>query len=396
MFFKKGELRLLWPFYLYYLIFGLSAVIMPFMIIYFKNLGFSFFQIAIITSTFGLSMFLFEIPTGAFADGYSRKVSVIIGFLITAISVILIPLMSNFYLLLLMWAFAGIGMTFVSGAEESWVVDNLNKSKRKDLHHEFFIKSQSLAAFGAVLAPFVGALLVKDYSIELLWFIFGVGFLINAILLMIFGKEYYTPKKLSFSQTLKETYNNSKNGLKFTITHKIVFLIVLAGLFTQLMVIGDNGWQPFLVNLGMQQHQLGYTYSIMAALVMVMPFLSRLFIHLKPKNVVSIIVLIRMVILFLLLFIYPPLFLLAAIVFIFDAGLFAIKDPIIQTYFHRFIPDNIRATVVSTKSMFSQLIVALTALIAGIFLDLFGPQKVLAFGSLFGIIAIIMYQKIND
>ena len=69
---------------------------------------------------------------------------------------------------------------------------------------------------------------------------------------------------------------------------------------------------------------------------------------------------------------------------------------IIQTYFHRFIPDNIRATVVSTKSMFSQLIVALTALIAGIFLDLFGPQKVLAFGSLFGIIAIIMYQKIND
>ena len=175
-----------------------------------------------------------------------------------------------------------------------------------------------------------------------------------------------------------------------------MFLIVLAGLFTQLMVIGDNGRQPFLVNLGMAEHQLGYMYSIMAAVVMIMPFLSRLFVNFKPKNAVSIIVFVRMILLFSLIFIYPPLFFLAAIVFIMDAGLFSMKDPIIQTYFHRFIPKKIRATVVSTKSMFSQLIIALTALIAGVFLDLFGPQKVLAFGSLFGIIAIILYQKIKD
>ena len=72
------------------------------------------------------------------------------------------------------------------------------------------------------------------------------------------------------------------------------------------------------------------------------------------------------------------------------------KDPIIQTYFHKFIPKQIRATVLSSKSMFSQLVIALTGLIAGVFLDLFGPQKILAFGSLFGIIAIIIYQKIKD
>ncbi|MBU0459425.1 MFS transporter [Patescibacteria group bacterium] len=396
MLFKKDELKLLWPFYLYYLVFGLSTMIMPFMIIYFVNLGFSFFQIALITSAFGIAMFLFEVPTGAFADSFSRKYSVILGFLITAFAVILIPLMTNFYLLLLMWVLAGIGMTFVSGAEESWVVDNLNKFKRNDLHQEFFIKSGSLAAFGAIFAPFVGALLVKTYSIKILWFVFGFGFLLNAFLLMIFGQEHYKPKRLKIFESLKQAYTNSKAGLKFTTTHKIVFLIVLAGLFTQLMVIGDNGGQPFLVNLGMAEHQLGYMYSVMAAIVMVMPFLSRLFVNFKPKNAISIIVFIRMILLFSLIFLYPPLFFLAAIVFIMDAGLFSMKDPIIQTYFHKFIPKKIRATVVSTKSMFSQLIIAVTALIAGVFLDIFGPQKVLAFGSLFGIIAIILYQKIKD
>jgi len=396
MLFKKHELKLLWPFYLYYLVFGLSTMIMPFMIIYFVNLGFSFFQIALITSAFGIAMFLFEVPTGAFADSFSRKYSVILGFLITAFAVILIPLMTNFYLLLFMWVLAGIGMTFVSGAEESWVVDNLNKFKRNDLHQEFFIKSGSLAAFGAIFAPFIGALLVKTYSIKILWFVFGFGFLLNALLLMIFGQEHYKPKRLKLFESLKQAYNNSKAGLKFTTTHKVVFLIVLAGLFTQLMVIGDNGWQPFLVNLGMAEHQLGYMYSVMAAFVMVMPFLSRLFVNFKPKNAVSIIVFVRMILLFSLIFLYPHLFFLAAIIFIMDAGLFSMKDPIIQTYFHKFIPKKIRATVVSTKSMFSQLIIALTALITGIFLDVFGPQKVLAFGSLFGIIAIILYQKIKD
>lgn len=371
-------------------------MIMPFMILYFKNLGLSFFQIAMITSAFGISMFLFEVPTGAFADGFSRKYSVILGFLITAIAVVLIPLMANFYLLLLVWVLAGFGMTFVSGAEESWVIDNLNKFKRKDLHQEFFIKSGSIIAFGAIFAPLIGALLVKSYSITILWFVFGFGFLLNAILLMIFGQEYYKPQKVKLVEFLKQTYLNSKKGLKFTVTHKVVFLIVLAGLFTQLMVIGENGWQPFLVNLGMVEHQLGYMYSIMAAIVMVMPFLSRLFVKFKPKNAISIIIFFRMILLFSLIFIYPPLFFLAAIVFIMDSGLYSMKDPIIQTYFHKFIPEKIRATVVSSKSMFSQLIFALTALMAGVFLDLFGPQKVLAFGSLFGIIAIILYQKIKD
>ena len=36
--FKKDELKLLWPFYLESLVFGLSAVIMPFFIIYFLDL----------------------------------------------------------------------------------------------------------------------------------------------------------------------------------------------------------------------------------------------------------------------------------------------------------------------------------------------------------------------
>ena len=372
MLFKKGELKLLWPFYLYTLAYGLSTMIIPFFIIYFRNLDFSFFQIGLLTSVLGISSFLFEVPTGAFADSFSRKYSVIIGFFITALAVIIIPFTQEFFLLLVLWALSGMGMSFISGAEEAWVVDNLNYNKRSDLHHEYFIKNQSITAFGMIFAPFIGALLVKDYSVRILWFVLGFGFLLNAVILIVFAKEHYKPKKLKLISTLKQTYFNSKKSLKFIKTQQVVFLIVLAGLFIQLMFAGRDGWQPLFVSLGMQEHQLGYLYSIMAALVMVTSFLSKLFVNARPKNTISVIILINMALLLSLLFIHSPLFLIAAIIFLVSEGTFGVGAPIIQTYIHKFIPKKIRATVISTKSMFSSLIFALTFPIAGIFLDFFG------------------------
>ena len=244
MLFKKEELKLLWPFYLYYFIYGLSAMILPFMIIYFRNLNFSFFQISVITSAFAISIFLFEVPTGAFADGFSRKYSVILGFLITALAATLIPLFTNFYFLIILWVMMGLGMTFVSGAEEAWVIDNLNKYKRKDLHHEFFVKSHIIASFGIIFAPIIGAVLVKFHSIKILWFVFGVGFLLNALILLFFGKELYNPKKIKIIESIRKTYENSKAGLKFSRTHKIIFFLIIGSIFASLMIVGDNGWQP--------------------------------------------------------------------------------------------------------------------------------------------------------
>ena len=371
-------------------------MILPFMIIYFRDLNFSFFQISIITSAFAISMFLFEIPTGALADGLSRKYSVVLGFLITALMAILIPLFTNFYILILLWFITGLGMAFVSGAEEAWVIDNLNKYKRKDLHHEFFIKSQSVASFGIIFAPLIGSVLVKVHSIKLLWFVFGFGFLLNALLLLFFGKELYKPKKIKFIESFRKTYDNSKVGLKFSRTHKTVFLLILGSIFVSLMIVGDNGWQPFILDLSMPTYTLGFMYSILAVFMIASSFSSRLLTNLKIKNVISITIFIRMLLLLSLLLINPPLYIIAAIIFVLIHSSSGLNEPLLQTYFHKFVPQKIRATVTSVQSMSKQLIVALSALVAGGLLDIFGPKKVLAYGGLFGIFAIIFYMKIKD
>ena len=239
-------------------------------------------------------------------------------------------------------------------------------------------------------------MLVKVHSIKLLWFVFGFGFLLNALLLLFFGKELYKPKKIKFIESFRKTYDNSKVGLKFSRTHKTVFLLILGSIFVSLMIVGDNGWQPFILDLSMPTYTLGFMYSILAVFMIASSFSSRLLTNLKINNVISITIFIRMLLLLSLLLINPPLYIIAAIIFVLIHSSSGLNEPLLQTYFHKFVPQKIRATVTSVQSMSKQLIVALSALVAGGLLDIFGPKKVLAYGGLFGIFAIIFYMKIKD
>ena len=62
-FFKKNELRLLWPFYLDALLATILYIFPAFSILYFKDIGLSLFQIGLLGSAMSLSIILFEIPT---------------------------------------------------------------------------------------------------------------------------------------------------------------------------------------------------------------------------------------------------------------------------------------------------------------------------------------------
>jgi predicted MFS family arabinose efflux permease len=213
---------------------------------------------------------------------------------------------------------------------------------------------------------------------------------------MLFAKERYKPKKKAVLELLKDTTNNGKLAFRFIGTNKIILLLVIAGVFAELMMVGNAGWQPWLVNLGIAEHHLGYMFSIMSRLVMVTPFLSRLFVKFQTKNAVSIILGIRMILLLTVSLIYPPFYLIAGFIFIFDSGFRSMGNPILQTYYHKFIPTKIRATTVSSINMIGQLTLAITSIIAGYCMDLFGPQKVIAFGAVFGVFAIVVYQMIKE
>jgi MFS family permease len=394
--FKKSELKYLWPFYLSSFIFGLFAMIGPFLVLYFKKTGLSYFKIELILAVFGYSMVIFQLPTGAMADGVSRKYSVVIGFFISAISAGFMPFMKDYYLLLTTWIFLGIGVTFISGAQTAWVVDNLAENKRDDLVQEYFIKESSMTALGATVAPLIGSWIVKDYSIDVLWYFFGIGSLINAFLLLIFAREFYTPQKVKLPKLFGEIYSKSKTGLKFVVSQKNVLFIIMAELFVALMLFGATGEQPFLVQLGMADFQLGYMYSAIAIASVVAPFFAKYFVNFNQKNVLLFAISGRMVLFLSLLVFRPPFFFMATVLIVFRNGLYRFTGPVSESYFQKHISQSSRATVSSIRSMIVQFFMAMSALIAGFLMDKYGPQKILALGGLFGIFAVFFYKRIRD
>jgi MFS family permease len=396
MLLKKEELKHLWPFYLCNLVEGLSAMIVPFFVIYFLHIGYSYLQISIIVSGSAFAQLLFEIPTGTFADGYSRKYSIILGCFIIFFSSILIPFTTNFFLVFLCFMLMGIGETFISGADEALIINRLNTVNRKDLHHEYFIKSKSFMALGAVFAPIFAALLIKLYSLKILWILYGVGYFIVSIIFLFFVDEIFIKRKINSMAFIKKSYHSSKMSFVLLIRNKAIFFSMTAGLFLIFMMASSIGVPPFLVNLGMEEYQLGYFYSITAAFSIVMSFSSRFFTNLKPKNVMSIIVLINIALYLFLLFIHPPFFILASAIFITKNGLLSLGSPILSTFIHNSIPEKIRATTMSTANMINEFFAIISSLLVGLCFDSFEPQKIFAFGGLFGFFAILCYQKIKN
>ncbi len=70
------------------------------------------FQLVLIWTVFQTSVLLFEIPTGVVADVYSRRLSVILGFLVTGIGNFLVGGFSIYFLVLAGMVVLGIGDFF--------------------------------------------------------------------------------------------------------------------------------------------------------------------------------------------------------------------------------------------------------------------------------------------
>lgn len=395
MIFKSGELKHLGVFYLSTFIYSVSAVIFPFYILFFRGLELSFFQIALTTGAFFALQFLFEVPTGAFADSYSRKFSVLIGLFFSAVIVFFMGFAQTFWEIFVIWALLGFFSTFISGAQEGWVIGNLNKKKRKDLHQEFFIKLQVISAAGFIAAPLLGSLIVAQEGMGFLWTVFAAGFLVCGLVLL-FAPEHYRPVNASISKALHNNLSLAKKGFRVVLKKKQLLYLMLGGLFYIFMSIGEEAWQPYLVGLSLPVEGLGYVYAALALLSTIAAFSPR---YLKRFPIGKTLVwteLLCALFFAAVFFIVPPLYMLALIPFLLTSSIWVATQPLKETFLHKHTPESFRATVVSIKSMVDSIAIIVLMLLGGALMDALPLRYVIALGAVFVVGAVYFYSKLKD
>ncbi len=94
-----------------------------------EDVGLNPFQLVMLGTALEVAVLLFEIPTGIVADLRSRRLSLLIGYVIIGAGFLMEGLFPFFVPVLLAQVVWGIGYTFTSGAQDAWLADEIGESK---------------------------------------------------------------------------------------------------------------------------------------------------------------------------------------------------------------------------------------------------------------------------
>jgi DHA3 family tetracycline resistance protein-like MFS transporter len=90
-----------------------------------KELHLSPLQLVLMGTAMEAAVFIFEVPTGVVADTYSRRLSLVIGYLGMGLAWAAVGFVSAPWLIIALWGAWGLAYTFTSGAEQAWITDEV-------------------------------------------------------------------------------------------------------------------------------------------------------------------------------------------------------------------------------------------------------------------------------
>jgi MFS family permease len=183
----------------------------PFIILFFRELNLSFFQIGLLFSIREISINILEVPTGIIADTLGRRRAMITSFSAYICSFIIFYLFgNNFWFSSLAMVGYAIGETFRSGTHKAMILEYLRLKNMLDIKVDYYGRTRSCSQMGSALSSLVAAVLVFYTGTYRIVFLASIIPYIMDLLLII---SY--PKELDGVAPLKKT--STKGIFKFIV-----------------------------------------------------------------------------------------------------------------------------------------------------------------------------------
>ena len=195
---------------------------MPVGIIYFQDRGLSFFEMGILEAIVSGIIFLTDIPSGAFADIFGRKLSTGLGMFLWGLSLILMGAFSTFNGFVITMVLMGLGDSFISGANNALFYDSLKQMNKEQDYLKYTGKREVITAVALILSAIFGSIL---YGISK-----SLPFYAHGIALIIAGVIVFTMKEpipSTNSKTVAAQYSLIIKSLGFVWKNKIVRFITI-------------------------------------------------------------------------------------------------------------------------------------------------------------------------
>ncbi|MFN2118418.1 MAG: MFS transporter [Candidatus Promineifilaceae bacterium] len=213
----------------------------------FEAAGLDPLQLVLLGTALEASVFLFEIPTGVVADLVSRRLSVVIGYVLIGLGMILEGTFPIFITILLAQIVWGAGDTFISGAEDAWLADEVGESRLTAV----YLRGSQIAQI-AVLAGIGANVLLANRQLNFPFFAGGLTHLLLAAFLALFMPETnFEPTPAAERNTWHKLRGTFQAGMQAIRIRPLLVTILgisfFYGLYSEAL---DRLWQPqFLENV---------------------------------------------------------------------------------------------------------------------------------------------------
>ncbi len=224
--------------------FALTTVFTINLVYQVRQVGLNPLQLVLVGTTLELTAFLMEIPTGVVADVYSRRLSIIMGFILLGCGFIVEGSLPVFEALLLSQVIMGLGYTFLSGATSAWIVDEIGQRRAGAA----FLRATQVAQAASFSAIFVSVALAS-VSLQLPIICGGIVLLLlSAILLLVMPETGFRRAPADERETWPTLFATFRAGMSLIRVRRILMLIMLAAVIHGAFSEGfDRLWTAHLL-----------------------------------------------------------------------------------------------------------------------------------------------------
>ena len=357
----REERRLLGRFYLSSGISEIFNVIWPFQFAYlFMVMERPEWAVLPLMVESGMALVM-QVPTGAWADRFSRRRAVILGNLINTAAILLVPFAAqqsgDNQLLAVCACFGlwGFGQAMVSGAGEAWVVDNLLVAGRSDFIEHYFARISSFMSVGAVGAGAVALALLLTLEISRplldgLWYIAAMGTL-SGVFIQLSIKEH---------RPLEMIARGARTGLSLLTmivlgakvlgrSRRLLFLALALIIASFPETVTDDAFDMSLITKGMDARSLAPLGILDNLIAMAAPLIGLALTRHFGVNRVLVFFLLLPAVVVSALFMSSALWLVVMLYVLLDF-FDGVWDPVADAHLQSLLSSSTRATVVSIVS----------------------------------------------
>jgi DHA3 family tetracycline resistance protein-like MFS transporter len=359
-------------------------------------------QLVLIGTTLEVCTFLFEVPTGVVADAYSRRLSLIIGYVLVGLGFLVEGFFPAFQTILLAQVIWGLGFTFTSGAKQAWITDEVGEERANQL----FLRVARLGAFAYLFG--LGATLLigannTAYPIRL----GGLGMVSTGILLAIIMPETgFRPTPREERNTWQHMGHIFKQGLGVVRAQprlrNIVFIALFYGLYSEGMdrlstkLVVDHFDLPVL--FGSTDLSFFVMLDAIGALlyIVVIRFVEKRLDLSRPQSIGRAMLLVTgLISLSMLSFALSPSLILAVVSMIAVGQLRGISGPLQAAWINQKLDSRVRATIHSMFGQVDAIGQTMGGPVVGVIANLFSVRLAVSLSSLLLSPALLFIRRAN-